>query len=234
MRRRQIKKEIFTLLKHASLKDIYKKIKSYPEVGVVNSLFMALCDQSEIIRWHGVSCFGEVVFSVEKENTEKARVIMRRFLWSLNDESGGIGWGAPESMAETMVRSDRLRREYLHMLISYMQEDGDELFQDGNFLELPLLQKGLLWGIGRLCHSFPAEMQENGVDLELLKYLSSTNQEVRDLALWAMSGFGKQLSDGMVIPECHASSTLRLYIDGIFHEIDMAELYNQLRSYATN
>lgn len=234
MRRRQIKKEIFALLGQPSLEEIYKKIQHYPEVGVVNSLFMALCDQNEIIRWHGVSCFGEVVSSIERENTERARVIMRRFLWSLNDESGGIGWGAPESMAETMVRSDRLRREYLHMLISYMREDGEELFQDGNYLELPLLQKGLLWGIGRLCHALPVEMCENGVDLELMKYFCSTDQQVLDLAVWAMSGLGQNLSRNLALPECQASSDLRLYLDGDFHEVDAARLLRQLRSYSTN
>ena len=40
--------------------------------------------------------------------------------------------------------------EYIHMLVSYIREDGPEAFQDGNFIELPLLQRGVLWGIGRL------------------------------------------------------------------------------------
>ena len=47
---------------------------------------------------------------------EAARIVMRRLLWSLNDESGGIGWGAPESMAEAMCRHQGLALEYAHML----------------------------------------------------------------------------------------------------------------------
>eukprot|EP00362_Geleiidae_sp_MMETSP1317_P000447 CAMPEP_0201284794 /NCGR_PEP_ID=MMETSP1317-20130820/84991_1 /ASSEMBLY_ACC=CAM_ASM_000770 /TAXON_ID=187299 /ORGANISM="Undescribed Undescribed, Strain Undescribed" /LENGTH=71 /DNA_ID=CAMNT_0047606373 /DNA_START=1077 /DNA_END=1289 /DNA_ORIENTATION=- len=66
---------------------------------------------------------------------EEARIVMRRMLWSMNDESGGIGWGVPEAMAEVMTCNKGLAEEYIHMLISYMREDGEELFQDGNFLE---------------------------------------------------------------------------------------------------
>jgi hypothetical protein len=43
---------------------------------------------------------GEVMAHLADKDMESARVIMRRLMWSLNDESGGIGWGAPEAMGE--------------------------------------------------------------------------------------------------------------------------------------
>jgi len=55
---------------------------------------------------------------------ESARVIMRRLMWSLNDESGGIGWGAPEAMGEIMARHEQLTKEYSAILGSYIREDG--------------------------------------------------------------------------------------------------------------
>ena len=74
---------------------------------------------------------------------------MRRLMWNLNDESGGIGWRArPEAMGEIVARSERLADEYGHILISYLDPDG-------NYLEHPLLQRGLLWGIGRFAHARP-------------------------------------------------------------------------------
>ena len=36
---------------------------------------------------------GAVVAALATEEMESARVVMRRLLWNLNDESGGIGWG---------------------------------------------------------------------------------------------------------------------------------------------
>jgi hypothetical protein len=120
------------------------------------------------------------------EDMEEARVVMRRLLWSLNDESGGIGWGAPEALAEIMVRHRGLAEEYLHMLVSYLRPDGAEPFQDGNYLEHEGLQRGLLWGIGRVAAVRPNMLQEKGVADDLLLYLSSADPGVRGLAALAL------------------------------------------------
>ncbi|MBT4512147.1 MAG: hypothetical protein HOC20_08070, partial [Chloroflexi bacterium] len=34
---------------------------------------------------------------------EKVREYIRRLFWALNDESGGIGWNAPQTIAEIIV-----------------------------------------------------------------------------------------------------------------------------------
>ncbi|MBW1637248.1 MAG: hypothetical protein JRJ68_13380 [Deltaproteobacteria bacterium] len=85
-----------------------------------------------------------------------------------------------------MCHSEGLRREYLHMLISYMTEDGDERFQDGNYLELPMLQRGLLWGIGRLCQSHGDEMASCRIIDRIASYLSSQDMTVAGLAIWCL------------------------------------------------
>lgn len=53
---------------------------------------------------------------------------MCRLMWTLNDESGGIGWGAPETMAEAMACHPHIAEEYVCILLFYIREDG-------NFLE---------------------------------------------------------------------------------------------------
>ena len=57
------------------------------------------------------------------------------------------------------------------MLISYMREDGEELCQDGNYLEHPLLQRGLLWGVARLSRCRPHVLLERGAGPDILPYL---------------------------------------------------------------
>jgi hypothetical protein len=111
---------------------------------------------------------------------------MRRLLWSLNDESGGIGWGAPEAMAEIMIQNEVLFQEYVHMLLSYMREDGPDLFQDGNYLELPQLQRGVVWGVGRLAGKYSDLLTEKGVVDDLLPYLCSPDAPVRGISAWAL------------------------------------------------
>jgi hypothetical protein len=230
LNRRQVKKEVFELLDQYTPAELTQKLTVFPQTHVINSLFMALCDVRERVKWHAVSCFGEIISTMADNNVESARIIMRRFLWTLNDESGGIGWGAPEAMAEVMCRSEVLRKEYIHMLISYTQEDGEELFQDGNYLELPLIQRGLLWGVGTLCYTFPGEMRQRGLDVDLKNYLKSDDWHVRTLALWSLVGLGVTCTSDFVKPFLEDNKSLTLFIDGTFRDVEVSEICHQLVS----
>jgi hypothetical protein len=186
IRRSRIKKELIDILRQKDVNKIFASLLVYGERGFLNPLFAALCHPEEMVRWHAVSAFGFVVDRLAQTDFESARVVMRRFLWSLNDESGGIGWGSPESMAEIMARNEALFREYFHMLLSYTRKDGPELFQDGNFLELPQLQRGVIWGIGRLASKYREILVQNGVVDNLLPYLHSPDGQVRGIAVWSL------------------------------------------------
>ncbi len=197
--RRRIKREVITLLEK-NWQEKKQQLFSYPLKSLLNPLFIALCHPLETVRQHAVEGFAMVVPRLAEERLEDARIVMRRFLWSLNDESGGIGWGAPEAMAAIMCESDILRKEYLHMLISYMRDDGPELFQDGNFLELPMLQRGLLWGIDLLCQHFPELMRENEVEPDILFYLDSSDSGVAGAALLALYHLGSKIPEKKLQP----------------------------------
>ena len=81
-------------------------------------LFSFLCHHDQKIKWRAVTAMGMVISNLAEKEMESARVIMRRLMWSLNDESGGIGWGAPEAMAEIIACHQGLAEEYTHILIS--------------------------------------------------------------------------------------------------------------------
>jgi len=224
MKRRQLKKEVLSLLQDTDCDKIWCSLAQYPTHLVLNPLFMSLCHPQERIRWNGVLCFGKVVPALAEENIESARVVMRRFLWSLNDESGGIGWGSPESMAEIMCHNAQLRSEYLHMLISYTCEDGKELFQDGNFIELQTLQRGLLWGIGRLCQLHKKEMYDLMVTANIIAYLDSSDPYVAGLALWCL-----QLLDSVPINKKtkkikESGVELQLFLENTLQTVNLSQL----------
>lgn len=190
MNRRQLKKQILVILESSDFGEVKRTISQFAPSAVINPLFTALCSVDDRIRHNAVAAFGVIVPALANEDMESARVVMRRFLWTLNDESGGIGWGAPEAMAEIMACDSRLAGEYLHMLLSYMREDGEERFQDGNYLELPLLQRGLLWGVARLCSTRKELMLANDVVKDLKGYLGSDDAVVRGLAIWSLCLLG--------------------------------------------
>ena len=132
----------------------------------------------ELVKWRAVTALGRVISDLAESDLESARVIMRRFIWNLNDESGGIGWGCPESMAEAMAQNERLAGEYWCILMSYIQPEG-------NYLEHEGLQRGVLWGVGRLANARPQLMQTAAEFL--LPYLESDDPNLRGLAVWAAS-----------------------------------------------
>jgi hypothetical protein len=228
MNRATTKKAIHTLLDTQSSEPLYSSLDSYKAKQIIGPLFSALCSTSEKIRWNAICAFGHTVSKLSDHDIEAARIVMRRFLWSLNDESGGVGWGAPEAMAEIMCENEGLRNEYVHMLISYMRGDGEEEFQDGNFLELPMLQRGLLWGIGRLCEDHCDEMMGHGVLGDLGPYLGSEDQYVVGLAMRALTFLPGPVPLQQTKEYLDSTTVLHLYIDGQMVDVQISVLAKKL------
>ena len=221
---RKIKKKVLALLAEGDLGKSRRELAEYDEHGLVNPLFSALYRPEEMLRWHTVTVFGEVLARLADKDMEAARIIMRRYIWSLNDESGGIGWGAPEAMAEAMYHHDGLCDEYLHMLISYMRPDGPLEYQDGNFLELPALQRGLLWGICRLAEKRRALLLKKEIISDLFPYLESSDATVRGLAAKAIGMLGESVQDDALQPLLGDEQEVRLYHDGEISVLSVSQL----------
>jgi hypothetical protein len=213
---RKSKSEILALLQGRDLAAIMASMRRYPAKVAVNALFSAICRDEQRLRWQAVSCMGDAVARLAEADMEAARIVMRRFLWSLNDESGGIGWGAPESMAEAMCRHAGLAEEYVHMLISYMREDGPEIWQDGNYIEHPLLQRGLLWGVARLSGCRPRLLLDRGAGDDILPYLRAEDAVVRGLAALSAGNLRLIAAGTMLRTMVDDPASLTLYRDGLF------------------
>lgn len=127
----------------------------HPASKLISPLVSALFSVRDQEHWHAVTCLGDVAEELAAENLESARVVMRRLMWSLNDESGGIGWGAPEAMGEIMARHQGLAKEYCRILNSYvLPRNGPD-----NYLEYPPLRQGAYWGLARLAQARPHLLQ---------------------------------------------------------------------------
>ena len=173
------KRRITKLLGSSNIEDVIEELRQLPVSKVINPLIGALCSNDEFVRWHAVTALGPIISDLADRDIEAARVVMRRFMWSLNDESGGIGWGSPEAMGEIMACHQGLAEEYTHVLVAFMREEGF-------FLELEMLQRGLMWGLGRLAQVRPALLRVRDAVPYLLPYLHSPDAEVRGLATWTL------------------------------------------------
>jgi hypothetical protein len=174
---RSLKKQLFDLLNQGDSDKALAEMGRLPPRQIINPLLSFIQSGNEKLKWGSVKAIGHVVGQLADRDLEAARVIMRRLMWTLNDESGGIGWGSPEAMGEIMAIHRGLAQEYAHILISYAR-------QDGNYLEHEGLQRGLLWGIGRLSEKRPELVRESaGL---FLPYLESRDVVIQGLAVRLM------------------------------------------------
>lgn len=200
---RHLKDKVLALLGSDNFDQNLHELCKLPARQVINPLFSFLLSSDERIRWRAITGMGAVVAKLAERDMESAHVIMRRLMWSLNDESGGIGWGAPEAMGEIIASHEGLAKEYASVLISYVREDG-------NFLEYEPLQRGAVWGIGRVAQVRPSLVQD--AVPHLLLFLESSDAIVRGLAAWTVGLLGAESARPQLEALLGEESDVPLYI----------------------
>ena len=220
---RELKNKILGLLKDEEFEKSLEKIRLLPARKAVNPFFSFLHHTNELIRWRAVAAMGAVVSNLADQDIESARVVMRRLMWNLNDESGGIGWGSPEAMGEIMARNGRLADEYAHLLISYASEGC-------NFIEHVILQRGVLWGLGRLAHSRPHLVKHASPCL--LPFMRSKDAIHRGLASWTAGALDTALTNPLLQYLTTDNSKIKLFIDLHFVEYTVGQLARKALSKA--
>jgi hypothetical protein len=165
-----IKKEVELLLikrDFDSLLELCKKDRRFWQ-----QIRFRLYDLNDEVRWPAIEMAGKVMqqwWQAGKE--EKVKNYIRTLFWSLTDESGGIGWSAPQTIAEIIAHIPQLIDPYASMMIAHTIEE-------------PPLIKGCLWGIGRL-----GEKITDSVfffEDKVLAVFQTDDTETLGLAAWAM------------------------------------------------
>nr|MBF0221507.1 HEAT repeat domain-containing protein [Desulfobulbaceae bacterium] len=214
---RAVKEKVTELLRAADLEKALIELSTYEQGRVLKPLLSSLCSCDKVVKWHAVTAIGQVVGATAETDFESARVVMRRFMWMLNDESGGIGWGIPEVIGEVCAVHPKIAQEYTHILVSFMREEGF-------YLELPELQRGLMWGLGRLAQVYPQLLVEKNSLSYLPLYLGSADTRVKAGAVYATG----LLNDKQSLPVLHKfvgdSSVVTLYKDRRFEETTLGAL----------
>ncbi|MDQ1331845.1 MAG: hypothetical protein QG578_2115 [Thermodesulfobacteriota bacterium] len=218
---RRLKSKIFEILSGKDFHERLSEIRRFPGRQVVNHLFSCLYNIDELIKWRAVTAMGDVVSSLADADIESARVVMRRLMWNLNDESGGIGWGSPEAMGEIIARNMRLGEEYNRILISYINIDG-------NYLENEVLQQGVIWGIGRIAIAKPHLVRDSFV--LLISFLESGDVMLRGLSAWALGAIDPVKARYFLLPLKNDDSVVKIYSDGIINRFMIKNIVNEILS----
>lgn len=87
-------------------------------------------DKETLVGWRAIKAAGLVAKALAKIDHEFLRITIRKLLWSLSDESGGIGWSAPELIGE-IVSSDPASFADIVPLIAEVYDIEEETFRPG-------------------------------------------------------------------------------------------------------
>ena len=118
-------------------------------------------------------------------------------------------------MGVIMARNDALAREYSSILISYIREDG-------NYLEHEMLQRGVLWGIGRLARN----RQESIPDIApvLIPFLTSEDPILRGIAIWITGALPSPLLSPYFQELSNDDTIIEIYLDWQLMECRISQL----------
>ncbi len=175
---RKTKRKVGKILLEENRDVAFGLLKNIPNEQLVGHLFSHFYHKDELIKFRSIAAMGDLGARVEKNNKEKARIILRRIMWNLNDESGGIGWGSPEAMGEVLSQSPELALEFKSILFSYLDPEG-------NYLEHEMLQRGVIWGIGTYIAVSPNDLTQK-IEGLLCAYLHSQDAVKRGYAVRAL------------------------------------------------
>ena len=162
-----VKNEVMQSLVDADFERIAELAKKHKRV--FSTLISTTFDKESPIAWRAVEAMGRAVGAVADENPGTARDIVRRLLWSVTEESGSIGWSAPEMLAEVVVNRPGQFLDLPPIILSLSDE--------------PPFLRGVLWAMGRLAEAGLGT--PHGTKQLVFKCLSHQDAAVRGLALWA-------------------------------------------------
>ena len=128
------------------------------------------------IKWRAVRALGALAADPALLTEEKLTEQLRRYLWSLNDESGAVPFGVAEAIGEILARRPSLQEAFLPLICSMTHEE--EVTQTGT------IERGVIWAIGRVGVS---ALRCNPDVLPRIRSVAAAHPdpETRQVAAWA-------------------------------------------------
>lgn len=199
-------------IKAALLKPDFDSIVSMAlkEKRVFRILISLAYDKTELICWRAIEAIGKAAGALKKKDPDFVRNIVQRLLWSLSEESGGIGWSAPDMLGEIVINAPDVFPDIPPIILSFNEEES--------FLP------GVLRAMGRI-----AEAGINGLDRSLcrdiiIRSLNDKSPFVRGIAIWAASMLKMMELKDRVSSLLKDDDSFLLYEDHGLKEISVKEM----------
>jgi hypothetical protein len=122
-------------------------------------------DKETLVGWRSIKAVGRIAKKLVGTNHEFLRITMRKLLWSLSDESGGIGWAAPELLGEIVSSDPEGFADIIPLIV--------EVYN----IEEQTFRPGVMYALGRIAEVSP-ELVAN-YQKEIIRSLVDTDPLIR-------------------------------------------------------
>ena len=136
-----LKKNIYNALENGDIETVSALFTSNRKV--LSLLVRLSYDKETLVGWRAIKAIGLAAQELVKTDYAFLRETVRKLLWSLSDESGGIGWAAPEILGE-IVSADPERFRDIIPLIAEVYDIEEKVFRPG-----------ILYALGRVAEVSP-------------------------------------------------------------------------------
>jgi hypothetical protein len=201
-----LKKEIAALLEKKEFSALVRL--SLVDKKIISILISLSYDKNDPTSWRAMEAIGLATKEISGSNPETVRNIAGRLLWMIRDESGGIGWSAPEILGEIVRNTPVLCADIAPIIASF----HEEIF----------LCSGVLWALGRI-GKINDETVNYAVPI-ILSYLKSDDNTLRGYAAWTLGEMGNEASVTELENLKDDTSRIKFYEDGELKDKSVGEL----------
>jgi HEAT repeat protein len=132
----------------------------------VTALNRLIFHQDPLVRWRAVEALGWIA----AEDPFILEPVISRLFYTMNDDSGSIGWFAPQALGEICANDPDLVADYFGIIVTS--------------LKLEVFRAGAAWAVGRVAAVRPDLTA--GAGSAVLACLDDPDAQVRGFAAWAL------------------------------------------------
>jgi hypothetical protein len=110
---------------------------------IVSLLVRLAYDKDTLVGWRAIEAIGLTAREMIATDLDFLRETCRKLVWSLSDESGGIGWSAPEILGEIASADPKRFKDFIPLIASVYDIEED------------VFRGGVLFALGRIAESSP-------------------------------------------------------------------------------
>jgi len=140
----EIRKKVKEHLGSNDLKAIAELAKQ--DRRAVSALVRYSYDKGSVESWRAIKAMGMATKAIIDKEYDFIRETIRKLIWSIMEESGAIGWSAPEMLGEISAADPKKLHDIIPIIPSYY----DEIF----------FRAGVMYSLLRLCDEVPEEVEK--------------------------------------------------------------------------